>query len=729
MLINREQKGLFMGKLSILADIVKQHKKWVIVGAVVVVTAGVGIAVVNNVNQKKEQLMAMMNQTQTSVVERRTLVSSVSATGTVTSVERENVSVNLSGLEVKSVSVEVGDMVEAGQVLCVLDSEKIEEELSDTRTSLNVTNEKTRLDIEAAERNLQNAQTDYETAVNRGNEDLNTAYIDYADAVKEQNEAEISWSDAKKKAKDKKAEYDSKKNLMDETKKELDSMESSSTYAQKFNTKKAQLISYATSNGVMLNNAIEARLVIGEDLSKISVGTGEDSDFYIGGMMGNQGGSSNLDTTQDTSEDGEGADDDEQEPPTEGASLDEEVEVEDEDDEEVEPDVETQEVDDNTVTNNIVTEKNNEVVTTISEPEVNEDEEESQTFEAAGSDEIKKKIEDYISDLRWLNDAYKKALKLEKDYSTFKQETATLEAEYKTAEQEENTAEKVYDQSVATSESQLNAFEKQQRNVTDTAKNNQNTILNRSDSLYTSQLNSKISGDNERDKIKEYKEQLEDCTVKASITGVVTAVNVKTGDMYNGSTMVTIEDISAYEVVTEIDEYDIGKIEKGQRVIIKTNATGDEELEGTVTKISPRASTGGSEVTYKVTISIDTLNDMLRMDMTAKLSIILESKENVITVPYESVQEDENGKYYVEVVIKEDVEQKKDKDKKEEVPQTNQDLNTKKVYVEKGIESDYYIEIISNEIKEGMEVVVPNDDGNGMDIQELMMNQGAMGGF
>lgn len=691
-----------MGKLNVLSEFLKQHKKLLIVGAVVMVTAGVGVSVVNNVNQKKEQMLAMMNQTQTSVVERRTLASSVSATGIITSVESENVSVNLNGLEVKSVSVEVGDMVEAGQVLCVLDSEKIEDELSDTRTSLSVMNEKTKLDIAAAERNLENAKKDYETAVDRGNQDLNDAFVDYADAVQEQSEAEKTWVDAKKTTKDKKAAYDEKKKELDEIEKTLDSMESSSTYAQKFNTKRAQLMSYATSNGVKPNNAIEARLVVGEDLSKISVGTDAGADFQIGAA-----GSTGYSIAEEAGYEEEETDETTEEVEEETDETTEEVEEEGAD--------ETAKVE-------------SRIVNIMAKLQVSEYGEKSRTFAGADSDEIKKKIEAYLSELRGLNNSYNWVLKLEKEYASLKQETAILEAEYKTAEQEESVAEKAHDQAIATSESQLSAFEKQQRNVTDTAKSNQNSVLSKSDSLYTSQLNLKTSGENERDKIKEYKEQLEDCNVKASISGVVTAVNVKVGDMYNGSTMVTIEDISAYEVVTEIDEYDIGKIEKGQKVIIKTNATGEEELEGTVTKISPRATAGGSEVTYKVTISIDTLNDMIRMDMTAKLSIILESKENVMTVPYESVQEDENGKYYVEVIVEgEDVAQ--DSDEKEKKPQATSAINTKKVFVEKGIESDYYIEIISNEISEGMEIVVPNANDGAMNIQELMMNQGAMGGF
>ena len=703
-----------MEKLSGILELMKRHKKLLIVGAVVVVTAGVGVSVVNNVNQKKEQMLAMMNQTQTSVVERRTLASSVSATGIITSVESENVSVNLNGLEVKSVSVEVGDMVEAGQVLCVLDSEKIEDELSDTRTSLSVMNEKTKLDIAAAERNLENAKKDYETAVDRGNHDLNDAFVDYADAVQEQSEAEKTWVEAKKTTKDKKATYDEKKKELDEIEKTLDSMESSSTYAQKFKTKRAQLMSYATSNGVKPNNAIEARLVVGEDLSKISVGTDAGADFQIGAA-----GSTGYSIAEEAGYEEEETDETTEEVEEETNETTEEVEEE-------ETDETTEEVEEEGADETAKVESR--VVNIMAKTQVSEDGEESQTFAATESDEIKKKIEAYLSELRGLNDSYNRVLKLEKEYASLKQETATLEAEYKTAEQEESVAEKAHEQAIATSESQLSAFEKQQRNVTDTAKSNQNSVLSKSDSLYTSQLNLKTSGENERDKIKEYKEQLEDCNVKASISGVVTAVNVKVGDMYNGSTLVTIEDISAYEVVAEIDEYDIGKIEKGQKVIIKTNATGEEELEGTVTKISPRATAGGSEVTYKVTISIDTLNDMIRMDMTAKLSIILESKENVMTVPYESVQEDENGKDYVEVVVEgEGVAQ--DSEEKEKKPQATAEINTKKVYVEKGIESDYYIEIISNEITEGMEIVVPDANDGAMNIQELMMNQGAMGGF
>jgi multidrug efflux pump subunit AcrA (membrane-fusion protein) len=214
----------------------------------------------------------------------------------------------------------------------------------------------------------------------------------------------------------------------------------------------------------------------------------------------------------------------------------------------------------------------------------------------------------------------------------------------------------------------------------------------------------------------------------------VTKLNVEAGDTYNGSAIAVIENTDSFEVTAEIDEYDISKIVVGQKAVIKTNGTGDVELDGTVKSVAPRA-TGGSSVTYTVTISIDTPNADLRMDMTAKVSIIIESQENVLSVPYESVQEDADGNYYIEVI---------DTDASQPGPivdggaQTAADKavkpeggisNTRRIYIAKGAESDYYIEIISDEVTEGMEVIVPSSSADGMDAQGMVMIQGPMGGF
>ena len=258
------------------------------------------------------------------------------------------------------------------------------------------------------------------------------------------------------------------------------------------------------------------------------------------------------------------------------------------------------------------------------------------------------------------------------------------------------------------------AYNRQLQNQEDTIRNGSSTLQSRQDSVTSSRLNASTTGMSDQQQIDRCQEQIAACTVTAPLSGVVTAVNLETGDNYNGGAIVTIEDVSSYEVTVEIDEYDISRIKEGQKVVIKTNGTGDLELEGEVLSVAPRA-TGGASVTYTVKISIDTPCEDLRMDMTAKLSIIISSRENVLTVPYAAVQTAEDGSFYVEVV--------------EENGETAEgSLPTRRIPVTKGIESDYYVEISGEGIEEGLEVIVPAD--NSLDnLNELMFQMGPMGGF
>ena len=660
-----------MNKLSGRMEKVKKHKKFAIVIVIILIVAVTGGVIVNNAREKKAQMEALMNQTQTSKVEKRTLVSSVSATGTLTSIDSKEVMVNLSGVEVESVSVQLGDVVEAGQVLCEFDSEDIEENLAEAKTALNVVTQKTQMELTAAERNLEDAKEDYDIGLKRGNTDLDVAYNDYVVTLEDVEEAESAWNTAKEDTIAYLSEYQYRQELVNQKKAQLDAAGGSSdTYQQGFSEARTLLQQYVSTQGVSLGMGAMDKIGLGNDLSQLTVGDNADGNIY-----------------------------------------------------------------------------------------------DFSTGDVAVQAEIKKRIKALTS----LQESYKTALQLEQEYSQLQQSASSMQSKYNTALQNETSAEKVYEQTVSASQSQLKVYQNQQRNLDDTTKNAENNIINKTDSLTNAQLNALSSGNSEEDKVDQYQQQLDDCTVEAPISGVISAVNIEAGDTYNGTAIVTIDDISSFEVTAQIDEYDIGKIEKGQKVVIKTNATGEEELEGTVKIISPKASSGGNEITYTVIISVDTPNDMLRMDMTAKLSIILESKDNVLTVPYEAVQEDESGNYYVEVTGSmeeaENVSNEVKTDMKPQMPEgmeegemsqmsegmskgnraqgmkadsnrkmsgsngENSSVTTRRIYVEKGIESDYYIEIISKEITEGMEVVVPKTSDDFNSIRNMMMRQGPMGGF
>jgi multidrug efflux pump subunit AcrA (membrane-fusion protein) len=201
--------------------------------------------------------------------------------------------------------------------------------------------------------------------------------------------------------------------------------------------------------------------------------------------------------------------------------------------------------------------------------------------------------------------------------------------------------------------------------------------------------------------------------------------------------------VDTFDVTTEIDEYDINDIQVGQEVVIKTNATGDEELSGVVTKVAPMAtgstnsgslssgslagldisslmgssssSLSGSssdDVTFTVTIHVNTQSSKLRIGMTAKLSIIEQKNEDVLSVPYNAVLSDDDENYYVN-----------------KITGTDEEGNyiTKKVSVTKGIESDYYTEIINSGLQEGDEVLLPKTESSNS-LEDLINGSDSMGG-
>lgn len=307
------------------------------------------------------------------------------------------------------------------------------------------------------------------------------------------------------------------------------------------------------------------------------------------------------------------------------------------------------------------------------------------------------------------------------EYQSVQNALSEWYSKYTAAQSSESAAKSAYEAAQTAADNMLSAYKTKVRAKEDTVRTDDSTVASREDSLKTTQYSASTSGLSEEQTIRQYEKQIDACTVTAPISGVVTAVNVDEGALYSGSSIVTIEDESAYEIEAQIDEYDIANIEEGQKVTFTTNATGDEELTGKVKSIAPRATSAttaaassSSTVTYKVTMSIDEPNDALKMDMTAKLSIIVDSKDNVLSVPYDCIQTDEDGKDYIEVLSEDGT------DAAAEGEAAADAANTRRIYVTTGLETDYYVEIISDEIEEGMSVLVPTIEQDDSDEGYLL---------
>lgn len=137
--------------------------------------------------------------------------------------------------------------------------------------------------------------------------------------------------------------------------------------------------------------------------------------------------------------------------------------------------------------------------------------------------------------------------------------------------------------------------------------------------------------------------QLSYATIRSPISGVIASVSTQKGETVAAGlaapTFVNIINLNRLEVHTYVDETDIGRIETGQRALFTVDTYPGIEFPGEVTAIYPKAVLEDNVVNYIVTVEIqDFKGHTLRPEMTANVTITLEERNNVLTVPTAAIQ-------------------------------------------------------------------------------------------
>jgi multidrug efflux pump subunit AcrA (membrane-fusion protein) len=195
--------------------------------------------------------------------------------------------------------------------------------------------------------------------------------------------------------------------------------------------------------------------------------------------------------------------------------------------------------------------------------------------------------------------------------------------------------------------------------------------------------------------LEKQKKTLNDTKIIAPTTGTVTMVNAKENGSAAGLLFV-IEDTDNLIVSTAIGEYDISLIKLGQEVIIKADSTGDKQFIGTVSQIAPTAikdasgnTASSTNVQFDTEITMKDKDANIRIGMNVRLTIKLNEKKGVYSVPYDAIVAEADGSQWIYVL------ETTQKDGKAQ-------STTRKMQVQTGMETDMYIEISSPELKDEM---------------------------
>lgn len=194
-----KQPGKLRAFFGRLGGWFKQHKKFT---ALLVVLALAAAIVLRFLPQKGAAQGGTVSFVRTTTLQKTSLENSVSTTGTVESANVSTVTTDLK-YTVKSVNVQVGDTVQAGDVICTLDTEDLEKQIERAKESLTDQTEQTQEAYDKALKSYNEAKKDYDDAVTTATD----AEDDYYDSWDDLNAAVNQVSALQ-------ADYDSKQSQL-----------------------------------------------------------------------------------------------------------------------------------------------------------------------------------------------------------------------------------------------------------------------------------------------------------------------------------------------------------------------------------------------------------------------------------------------------------------------------------------------------------------------------------
>ena len=116
---------------------------------------------------------------------------------------------------------------------------------------------------------------------------------------------------------------------------------------------------------------------------------------------------------------------------------------------------------------------------------------------------------------------------------------------------------------------------------------------------------------------------LADMELHAPFAGTIATVDTKVGQQVTaGTEIIRLADFSAWETrTTDLTEINIVQVREGDTATLTFDAIPGLELPGKVTRINSLGENRQGDIVYTVTVTPDKLDDQLRWNMTAKVSI------------------------------------------------------------------------------------------------------------
>lgn len=242
--------------------------------------------------------------------------------------------------------------------------------------------------------------------------------------------------------------------------------------------------------------------------------------------------------------------------------------------------------------------------------------------------------------------------------------------------------------------------------------------------------------------VAEASEQLTKTRIYAPISGTISLLNVEKGErvvgtnMYAGTEMMVVADLDKMEVLAQVNENDIVKIELNDTALVEVDAYLNRKFKGVVTEIANSAKVTGNatdQVTnfdVKVLLIKESYADLIdstarnfypfRPGMSATVDVLTNTRENVISVPIAAVTTRAQEKDSVQGQTASLQSVVPDAGEPSEVVFVNNNGRARMVRVRTGIQDNVSIEIEEG-LSEGDEVITSPYNAISRTLQDSML--------
>lgn len=216
--------------------------------------------------------------------------------------------------------------------------------------------------------------------------------------------------------------------------------------------------------------------------------------------------------------------------------------------------------------------------------------------------------------------------------------------------------------------------------------------------------NSKAAVISARSNLARSRVNLDYATITSPIDGVVLNRAVEEGQTvaasFNTPELFTIvNDLTQMEVQTSVDEADIGKVRKEQRVEFSVDAYPDMKFEAYVAEVRLQPLTTNNVVTYDVILSAPNPDKKLMPGMTASATIYVEERSDAFILSGKAIRFTPDKDYLLKMMADEP------NDGMKRVWVRNDKGGIQPVPVTTGVDNGTNVEIVSG-LKEGDEVII-----------------------